>query len=235
MRHRKFVSAFIANNFNGFAAYREVYPKAKESTARRRATTLLRRADIRREIADQTEQALEALGIRRDAVLGSLALIAFHDPRDVCYDDYEPKPLNEIPADIRRVMQGVSIINNKTGRTVNLNLCDRMKAIELLGRHLGLIGPEQQIQAQAKVNLVIEDDVGDTIKKARERAQKEMRQEKATTTVRVHTGVGVPDDQITGRNGDRDEALEKCPVGRACKDELSLFGEEEDECCRELN
>jgi len=89
----------------------------------------------------------ERTRIEQDWVLTRLARIADVDPREFFDDDGALKPLSEIPEDVRKTLAsletegiflGSGADREKVGQTQKLKFPDRLKALEMIGRHLGM-------------------------------------------------------------------------------------------------
>ncbi len=95
-------------------------------------------------VAVAIQKALEAQSkrtqITADRILKELALAAFLDPAGLFDADGNLLNIHDMPEDIRRVIAGMDI-NQKTIDNVNIcttskiKISDKLKALELLGRH----------------------------------------------------------------------------------------------------
>ncbi|MGN1037877.1 MAG: terminase small subunit, partial [Mailhella sp.] len=92
--------------------------------------------------------------IEADRVVLELAKIAFADPRDLMDwgpEGVEVKASGTIPPDAAASVGEVSV----QGRNVKVKMLDKLKALELLGRHLGMFTDkvEAEVKQEAKVIL----------------------------------------------------------------------------------
>ncbi|MGJ0533088.1 MAG: terminase small subunit [Methylocystis sp.] len=98
------------------------------------------------------KERLEQLGVRPDRVLEELAASAFVDPKDVFDENDDLLPVRRMPKVTRRAIKKIRIrehYDKKTGepigRDVDIEFNDKLRANEILGRHLGIL-KEQPIQ-----------------------------------------------------------------------------------------
>lgn len=82
-----------------------------------------------------------------DFVLQELALLAKTDLAEAYDEKGNLKPIHDIPVELRRAISGVKVFEEfdgfgtertKIGETRELKLWDKLRALELLGRHLKL-------------------------------------------------------------------------------------------------
>ena len=144
-------------DFNGTRAYKEVY-KCDDNTAKVNASRLLTNANIQKEIQEQANKRLEKVDISIDDVLNELKAIAFTDRTKISANvrntimfqeengtkkEYfennvifrETSELDEIT---RKVISGYK----KTQSGFAVETYDKMKALELLGKYLGMFKDE---------------------------------------------------------------------------------------------
>ncbi len=93
-------------------------------------------------------------------------------PCEFFEDDGTLKPLSEIPIDVRKALAsletegiflGSGADREKVGQTRKLKFPDRLKTLELIGRHLGMFVDRVEVEAQF--------DVREEILKGRERVK----------------------------------------------------------------
>ena len=124
--------------------------------ANRQAHTLI---DKNRPIADAIQSALkkrnEKLDITADMVLRELARVAFSDARRLYNDDGSLKTPNELDDDTAAALAGIDTFEEFAGRgesrqiighTKKIHRWDKVKSLELLGKHLGLFPVNGRLQ-----------------------------------------------------------------------------------------
>jgi len=144
---------------------------------------LLRNAKVQATVSELTEERLERLEITADAVLQELAKIAFanmgdylsvRDDGSICVDLSEITPNQAAGLADLRIDEYTSARGNI--RRTRLRLGPKMRALELLGKHLNLWS--DRFDHERSVNLAEE------IRKARERVLRGMSDEELTSKIK---------------------------------------------------
>jgi phage terminase small subunit len=135
--HKKFVVEYVACAGNGTEAYLKVFPKAKRTTATVEASKLLTKPNILEAIELEYGKYFKEKD-KEIAKSKTYQLINFCGDVDVAEifdNEYEVKPLNEIPIPIRRAIQSIKKTEKTTqygvDRTVEVNLVNKLSALEL--------------------------------------------------------------------------------------------------------
>jgi phage terminase small subunit len=167
-KQQAFVDEYLIDLNATQAAIRAGY---SVKTAEQQGYQLLQKTSVSEAIAVAMAKRSRRTGISQDRILQQLAKIAFSDMKDVMewktiqypLTDFEGKPIldpdgnQETDPHLRIILKESSEVDgaviqeisesNKGGmitHTVKLN--DRMKALELLGKHLGMWTDKQQIE-----------------------------------------------------------------------------------------
>lgn len=152
-------------DLNATRAYRKAYPSVKkDETAAQAGSRMLRNVKVAEYIAERMQARQERTEITQDRVLEELAAIAFASATDyaevkddqVFIKDTAGLSENQIKA-IAGIKQG------KFGIEVKLN--DKEKALELLGRHLGMFKDRVEVsgleEEKTKLSDLIDQMRGD--------------------------------------------------------------------------
>ena len=152
-------------DLNATRAYRKAYPSVKkDETAAQAGSRMLRNVKVAEYIAERMQARQERTEITQDKVLEELAAIAFARATDyaevrddqVFIKDTAGLSENQIKA-IAGIKQG------KFGIEVKLN--DKEKALELLGRHLGMFKDRVEVsgleEEKTKLSDLIDQMRGD--------------------------------------------------------------------------
>ena len=163
---------------NGTRAYRAAgYSAKSDLVAAVEAHKLLKHPKIAPVIAASRQKRSERTEITQDMVLKELWRIAGLDLSKAYDEAGNLLPLHEMPEDVRRAiagletleeMQGVGENRRKVGDTRKLKIWDKVRALELLGKHLGIftdrvkIGPLQEdLEAEiAELKSILEKELG---------------------------------------------------------------------------
>lgn len=141
-KQRRFCDEYLID-LNGTRAYKAAYPAVKrDETAKANASRLLTFANVQNYIRERMEDRQKRTEITQDRVLRELAIIAFADVTDiVSYNGGRVviKPTDDLPKETRKIIAGI-----KEGQYgTEVKTYDRIRALELLGKHLGMFEPRK--------------------------------------------------------------------------------------------
>lgn len=122
----------------------------------------LAKPDIRARIDKAIAERSKRTGVTADRVVRELAKIAFVNATDVI-DTQRGEVLKnasrEDTACISAVRVKTKIGEDFTETEREIRLCDKTKALELLGKHLGMFSDNVKLSAEARVTII--DDTGE--------------------------------------------------------------------------
>ena len=152
-------------DLNATRAYRKAYPSVKkDEVARANGSRMLTNANVAEYIAERMQARQERTEITQDKVLEELAAIAFSrvtDYAEVKDDQVVIKDTSGLSESQIRAIAGIK--QGKFGIEVKLN--DKEKALELLGRHLGMFKDRVEVsgleEEKTKLSDLIEQMRGD--------------------------------------------------------------------------
>lgn len=133
-----FVEHYVSS-WNAAEAAREAgYPR---KAARNVGYENLTKPHIQAHIKKVLDARLQQVGVRGERVLEEIARIAFADYTDfaeVKGGFLKIRDTGDLPRDKRAVIAQISEVSKEHGRDVTLKVHDKVKALELLGKHLKL-------------------------------------------------------------------------------------------------
>lgn len=132
-------------DLNATRAYRVAYPSVKkDETAAAAATRMLRNVKVAAYIQEWMRERQKRTEITQDRVLQELAAIAFAKATDYAeVEDGQVIIKDTVNLDEQQVKAIAGIKEGKYGIEVKLN--DKEKALELLGRHLGMFKDRMEV------------------------------------------------------------------------------------------
>lgn len=150
-------------DLNATRAYRVAYPTVKkDETARANGSRMLTNANVARYIAERMEERQKRTEITQDRVVQELASIAFARATDYVEVRYNGvnstvviKPTAELSDEQICAIAGIK--EGANGIEIKLN--DKEKALELLGRHLGMWNDKLDVAGDMDMKIVV--DYGD--------------------------------------------------------------------------
>ena len=144
-------------DLNATRAYRKAYPSVKkDETAAQAGSRMLRNVKVAEYIAERMQARQERTGITQDRVLEELAAIAFAratDYAEVKDDQVFIKDTTGLSENQIKAIAGIK--QGKFGIEVKLN--DKEKALELLGRHLGMFKDRVEVSGLEEEKTKLSD------------------------------------------------------------------------------
>jgi len=162
-KQKAFVEEYLIDLNATQAAIRAGYSK---KTARKIGQENLTKPDIQKAIQAAMDERSKRTEVTADRVIKELAKIAFADIRDfVMWDENGVEILPSADVDgtvLAEVSETINIQTFPNGgevekRQKKVKLHDKMKALELLGKHLALFTEKHQISGNIGVVQIIDD------------------------------------------------------------------------------
>lgn len=162
-KQQRFVEEYLIDLNATQAAIRAGYsPK----TANEQGARLLANASVQEAIAKAMAERSRRTGISQDRVIQELARIAFVNPQNVINSE-DASIRTDATEDDLACVQSVKVktMDGEKGSSVEreVRLNDKMRALELLGKHLGMFKDKVELDADMDLNITIdygEDDSG---------------------------------------------------------------------------
>ena len=161
-RQKRFCLEYLKDLNATQSAIRAGYSKA---SARTIGTKLLKDKQIQAKINSNRKKLEEKLEISVEKVIGELSKMAFFNPRDLLDEDGMIKPMSEINEDVTAGIVSLDIVEEfagkgldrvLVGRTKKLRTVDKVRALELLCKHLGLLNGDSagDKESELQINVV---------------------------------------------------------------------------------
>lgn len=158
-KRKRFCNEYLVDLNATQAAIRAGYsPK----TANEQGARLLANVSVQEAIAKAMAERSRRTGVNQDRVIQELARIAFVNPQDVINPE-DASVREDAAEDDLACIQSVKVktMDGAKGtsmeREVKLN--DKMKALELLGKHLGMFKDKVELDTDMDLNITV--DYGD--------------------------------------------------------------------------
>nr|WP_288829697.1 terminase small subunit [uncultured Clostridium sp.] len=150
-------------DLNATRAYKVAYPNVKkDETAAANSSRMLRNANVEDYIRKRMKDREKRTEITQDMVLKELAKIGFADVTDFVTIEnkgilrvVEVKPTDEMPRDKMGAIAGIK--EGANGIEIKLN--DKGKALELIGRHLGMFKDKLEVSGVLETEISKLDDL----------------------------------------------------------------------------
>lgn len=157
-KQKRFCEAYLID-LNATKAYKSVYNTKNDNSAAASAAKLLRNPKIQQYLQDRQKALQEKTGITQERVLKELASIAFSDIRKYYNDDNAMLKIIDLDPEAAAAIAGVEVDELKewidgenitVGVTRKLKRWDKVKALEMLARHLGMFEKDNKQLADVK-------------------------------------------------------------------------------------
>lgn len=150
-------------DLNATRAYKVAYPKVKkDETAKAAASRMLTNVNVGAYVEKRMKDREKRTEITQDMVLKELAKIGFADVTDFVsiedkgtYKAVQIKTTDEMPGDKLGAIAGIK--EGANGIEIKLN--DKGKALELIGRHLGMFKDKLEVSGTLETEKTKLDDL----------------------------------------------------------------------------
>lgn len=172
-KRARFVDEYLIDLNGTQAAIRAGY---SEKTANEQASRLLTNVSVQAQLQKRMTDREKRTEINADYVLKRLVEIDQLDVLDILQDDMSFKPLSEWPKgwrqylvgfDIAEMFEGSGDDRSMVGLMKKIKWPDKVKNLELLGKHVNVNAFRDQVSVDVNVSL------SERMAKARERASKD--------------------------------------------------------------
>lgn len=153
-KQKRFADEYIID-LNATRAYKVAYPNVKnDETAKAAASRLLTNVNVKAYIDNLIDERAKRTEVTQDRVVKELAKIGFAKITDYVEIGYggivKVKATDDIPKDKVGAIAGIK--EGQNGIEIKMN--DKVKALELLGRHLGMFTDKLQVDGTAVVQIL---------------------------------------------------------------------------------
>lgn len=144
-------AALVAQGKSQAAAYREAFPgskKWKDKTVWARASELAADSKVLGRVEELQRKAATAHEVTQERIVKELARIAFCNQRSLM--TWGPRGVSlldsdELSEDVAAAVSEAQETVTKDGGSIRLKTYDKIKALELLGKHVGMFTDKMQL------------------------------------------------------------------------------------------
>jgi phage terminase small subunit len=158
-KRKSFVLEYLIDKNAKQAAIRAGYSKKRAEVTGSYLLTIGKvKEEIDRQIALQEKRTL----ITADEVIAELKRIAMVDVKDIFNESGSLKEITEIPEDARRAIAGIDVEQlfegrgsdrENIGQTKKIRLSDKVRALELLAKHLKLLTEKHELSIDEPIRI----------------------------------------------------------------------------------
>lgn len=144
-KQERFVQEYLVDLNATAAAIRAGYSK---KTANRIASENLSKPDIQAAIQEAIQNRQKRTEVTQDMVIQELAKLGFFDIRKLFDEDGKPLDISKLDGDTAAALVGLDVqdISDNDGNYIGFlkkyKMADKIRALELLGKHLGAWEPK---------------------------------------------------------------------------------------------
>lgn len=165
-KHERFCREYRKDH-NATQAYLRTYPACTYATAKTNGNELLTKTVIRQKIDALNDAVNKRLELTKENVLRELQKLAFANAADLYDDDGRVKSIGELDRETSAAITGVEVVERIVGDgdaleiTRKIKLADKRAALELLAKHLNLLGgaqdPDDETPPPVRVVIEVQD------------------------------------------------------------------------------
>lgn len=178
---KRFADEYLID-LNATRAYKVAYSRCKkDETARANSSRLLTNANIQNYISEKQKEIEKRTEVTQDMVIQELAKIAFFNIKDIYNKDGSLKQIKDIDNNTAKAIASVKTLQKAGSMKININMQgqdeeiplehieeqtiefktnDKTKALELLGKHLGMFN-DVNVNMKNAIQVELVDDVND--------------------------------------------------------------------------
>lgn len=157
-RIRLFVAEYLVD-FNGVRAARAAGHQGKASSLAVTASRYLAAPEVQKLLKRAMEERIKKTGITAAQIVRELGRLGFSDITELCkWDEHGNltiKPSARINRRIARAIKEISRTWTEDGPVLKIKLHDKVKPLELLGRHTGALDSKPNDDAEADGERVV--------------------------------------------------------------------------------
>lgn len=156
---KRFADEYLID-LNATRAYKVAYPNCKkDETAAQAGSRLLRNVKVKEYIDIRQKKLEEKSGVTQQRIIEELAKIAFADIRKAYDKNGNLRPIQDLDDDTAGAIIGVESFEEYDGRgddreyigdTKKIKMADKIRAAELLGKHLGMFKEKIEISKSSE-------------------------------------------------------------------------------------
>jgi phage terminase small subunit len=155
-KQERFCREYLTDLCGAQAAIRAGYSPA---AARQTSCLLLTNPNIQKKVEALKAERAKSLDITAERVLKELARLAFGDPSEIVsvgeHGRITVKPTSLLTEDQRRTIQSVS----QTADGLKIKFADKLRALELVGKHIGLFEERIRIEGPKPVEALTDAEL----------------------------------------------------------------------------
>lgn len=166
---KRFCDEYLID-LNATRAYKVAYPNCKkDETASAAGSRMLGNVKVQEYILGKQKEIEKRTEVTQDMVIKELAKIAFSDIRKLYTENGQLRNVADLDDDVAGAISSLETLEEydgygdekeKVGDTQKVKLLDKTKALELLGKHLGIFN-DVNVNMKNAIQVELVDDVNE--------------------------------------------------------------------------
>lgn len=140
-KQRRFIAEYLKDQNGTQAAIRAGY---SAKTAQVQSSDLLSKPMVRAAVDTELARIQEKAGVTQERILNALLNIAEFDPRKLFNKDGTLKKIHDMPDDVASAIATIES-DDSEGEVRKVRFSDKVRALELLGKHLKMFTDRNEI------------------------------------------------------------------------------------------
>lgn len=160
-KQKIFVDEYLID-LNATRAYKVAYPKVKkDEVAKAAGSRLLTNVNVAEYIQERMKEREKRTEITQDRVLQELEKLVLFDIRKLFDSNGKPVDISILDDDTAACIAGLEVVDyfegagddrGGAGYVKKYKLTDKLRAIELMGRHLGMFKDKMELSGEVRTN-----------------------------------------------------------------------------------
>lgn len=147
--------------FNGAQSYMAIYEGCSYDAARINASRLLTNANIQGRIAELMEERMAVLKVSAQDVLKHNHDYVMANMADLFDENMQVKHISEWPEIWQTMVSSIKVTKTEGGPVIEIKIPDKLKAMELLGKHVDVQAYREQVKAEHSFDAEVSDLMAD--------------------------------------------------------------------------
>lgn len=154
--HEQIIDQYFVNGFNGTLAVKQIRPELSDNVASATFSRLMNNPGAQEYLKEKQARLKALTEIRTEAILREIINFAYSDAST--FIGLTPEEIKELPIEVRRCIASFKTKDHydkhgsHIGTTTEVKLVDKLKAIEMINKHIGFYSEDNK-QKQVKINL----------------------------------------------------------------------------------
>lgn len=143
------------------ACYKEIYPRTSKSSCETAGPRLLRDDNVQAYLAHCSQEATQKADVTQERIISQLAALGFADVRHLFNEQGQLLRVDQLSDGVAAAIESVEVVTKSNGADAEdvayvhkYKLSNKVKPLELLGKHLQMFVELQQVNHKGLESLI---------------------------------------------------------------------------------